>query len=102
MRGERAMPNGNGNAPFDVMKLDIVKADVATKIKLAAGISPAAAVPEAAAAIVPTLATKPGKERWPVKTGTDEDVADVGRNVVNGEDLGAGVVETTVEELVRI
>ena len=41
----------------------------------------------------------PGVERWPVKTGTDLDVAKVGVNKVNGEDLGPGLVDTTVEEM---
>lgn len=41
---------------------------------------------------------QPGKERWPVKTGTDDDVADVGQD-------GSGQqsrVKTTVEELVAM
>jgi hypothetical protein len=41
----------------------------------------------------------PGVERWPVKTGRDEDVAKVGVNKLNGEDLGSGLVDTTVEEM---
>jgi len=89
---------------FDVTQFPTVTDVVANKIKIAAGISPVVAISAAAeaAAIAPTLATKPGKERWPVKTGTDPDVGDVGKNVVNGENLGAGFVETTIEELVRI
>jgi hypothetical protein len=50
----------------------------------------------------PLLATKPGVERWPVKTGTDENVALVGKNIIAGQPLGAGVVRATVEELIRI
>ena len=46
--------------------------------------------------------TKPGIERWLVKTGTDLDVGNVGKNVINGQRLGAGIVPTTVEELIRI
>ncbi len=46
--------------------------------------------------------TQPGVERWPVKTGTDPDVGKVGKNVINGQSLGAGIVPTTVEELIRI
>jgi len=41
----------------------------------------------------------PGVERWPVKTGTDLDVAKVGKNTVNQEELGQGFVQTTVEEM---
>jgi hypothetical protein len=37
-----------------------------------------------------------------VKTGTDQDVAAVGKNVVGGQNLGAGIVEATVEELISI
>jgi hypothetical protein len=44
---------------------------------------------------------KPGKERWPVKTGQDQDRAKVGKNIIKGNDLGAGIVETTIEELIQ-
>jgi hypothetical protein len=47
-------------------------------------------------------ADSPGSERWPVKTGTDPDRAKVGKNVVNGNDLGAGIVDTTIEELIAL
>ena len=47
------------------------------------------------------LVTKPGVERWPVKTGADADVGLVGLNLIGGESLGAGIVETTIEELTR-
>jgi hypothetical protein len=56
-----------------------------------------AVVPPAAA-----QADKPGSERWPVKTGQDPDRAKVGKNVVNGNDLGAGIVPTTIEELISL
>jgi hypothetical protein len=44
----------------------------------------------------------PGTERWPVKTGQDPDRAKVGKNVINGVDLGAGIVEATLEELISL
>lgn len=44
----------------------------------------------------------PGVERWPVKTGTDADVAKVGVNSVNGENLGPGIVDTTIEEMLKL
>jgi len=47
-------------------------------------------------------ADKPGTERWPVKTGQDPDRAMVGKNVVNGIDLGIGIVPTTIEELISL
>jgi hypothetical protein len=59
-------------------------------------------VPAAAAAIAPTLATKPGTERWPVKTGTDADVAEVGANQRPDGSFDFGLVDTTVEELTSI
>jgi hypothetical protein len=46
--------------------------------------------------------TKPGTERWPVKTGQDDDVALVGKNAIGGQGLGAGIVLATVEELIQI
>ena len=52
--------------------------------------------------VSPEAVTKPGVERWPVKTGQDPDVGQVGRNVINGKSLGAGVVPATVEELIAI
>lgn len=57
----------------------------------------------AAPAVAPAKSEEhPGVERWPVKTGTDKDVASVGKNVVKGEDLGQGAVETTVEEMLTL
>lgn len=50
----------------------------------------------------PAVGEHPGVERWPVKTGTDADVAKVGVNNVNGEDLGPGLVDTTVEEMLAL
>ena len=35
-----------------------------------------------------------------MKTGQDPDRAKVGKNIVNGTDLGAGIVESTLEELI--
>jgi hypothetical protein len=107
--GGSAPPEGGGGSsglggPFqDVNTLPTVSAVVAAKIKAAAGISQGPAVPQAEAALMwPELVTKPGVERWPVKTGTDQDVATVGKNLIQGQDLGAGIVDTTVEELVSV
>jgi hypothetical protein len=44
----------------------------------------------------------PGSERWPVKTGQDPDRVKVGKNVINGHDLGAGIVAATLEEMIRV
>lgn len=96
-------------APFkDVNQLPEVSASVAAQIKAAAvteGKLPSPFEDEflpLAFVIDPLLATKPGVERWPVKTGTDEDVALVGKNVIGGQALGAGIVRATIEELTRI
>jgi hypothetical protein len=63
-------------------------------IKRAAGI-PTALIPGLTAAAAPArvLALKPGKERWPVKTGTDRDIALVDKTKV---------VQTTVEEMAGV
>jgi len=92
-------PRADGDAITDVNTLGIVSADVAAKIKAAAGLAPGAGVRAMSA---PVLADSPGTERWPVKTGQDPDRAKVGKNIIDGEDLGAGIVETTLEELISL
>jgi hypothetical protein len=97
------MPTKAGSKSL-VRSLKRAKPDVAARLKAQAGISvpvtaapapgvkkprPAAAA-QALAAAVPAL--KPGVERWAVKTGTDP--------TVNEVNLSAGVVSTTVDELV--
>jgi hypothetical protein len=99
--------NGDGPPVTDVNSLPIVSASVAAQIKAAAmaqGVTPQAAIatPVQLPPAGVKFATEPGVERWPVKTGTDPDVGKVGKNVINGQSLGAGIVPTTVEELIRI
>src|SRR5258708_17757337 len=77
---------------FSVRSLKRAAPDVAARVKAQVGIATALAAapgvaPEARA---PTLA--PGVERWPVKTGTDPDVAEV--------NLSSVVVSTTVDDMV--
>jgi len=93
-------PDGDGEPIASVDDLGVVSAAVAEKIKFAAGLdavaaraAPAVATAELAAAV------RPGTERWRVKTGQDGDRAKVGKNVIDGEDLGRGVVEATIDEL---
>ncbi len=87
----------------DVDLLPTVSPTIAGEIKAAAGVSEGPPAAEAMAApMQPELVTAPGKERWPVKTGTDPDVAQVGKNVIAGRDLGAGIVPATVEELISV
>jgi hypothetical protein len=96
---------GGGSAsdgPFtDVNALPEVTAEVAAVIK-AAAIAEGKLPDSTAGEVALRLVTKPGVERWPVKTGTDADVARVGKNVINGQSLGPGIVAATVEELIRI
>jgi hypothetical protein len=108
--GGGVLPAAGGVPSFtDVNTLATLSDSSAAKIKakaMAEGNELAQAASDAlmAALLVesPLLATKPGVERWPVKTGTDSDVGLVGTNVIAGEDLGAGLVEATVEELIRM
>jgi hypothetical protein len=88
-------------AVADINSLPVVSAAVATSIKAACMAEGKKAMPEDVLAAL-RLVTKPGVERWPVKTGTDQDVNLVGKNIVNGHKLGAGIVPATLEELIRI
>jgi len=98
--GPVVQPGGPGPIP-DVNALSVLGTAAATAVKRAAGIVATLAAPRAQpAALAPELATKPGVERWPVKTGQDPDVALVGKNVLAGTDLGPGIIPATVEELI--
>ncbi|MDE3168436.1 MAG: hypothetical protein KGN36_21720, partial [Acidobacteriota bacterium] len=94
-----------GAGPFtDVNALPVVNASVARKIlnsaMAAGGAQPQAqAEPVALRFVSPEKVTKPGVERWSIKTGQDGDVAKVGDLVVA---KGKGIVPVTVEELIRI
>jgi hypothetical protein len=90
------------SAQFDIDSLPLVSPQVAAVIKAAAMAAGQHAFAAEEALLQPRLVTKPGVERWPVKTGTDHDVALVGKNIIGGRDLGAGIVQATVEELIRI
>lgn len=78
-----------------------LSAEAAAKVKAAAA-KVAPATQSAAPAPPKPVTEHPGVERWPVKTGTDADVEKVGVNKLNGEDLGPGIVDTTVEEMVAL
>jgi len=87
--------------PFKtVNSLPLVNDAIAKQIKAAAKAEGALEAPHADFVIPLLLVTKPGVERWPVKTGTDSDVALVGKNILAGHSLGAGIVRATVEELI--
>jgi hypothetical protein len=99
-------PSADGGPITDVNTLSVTSAEVAAKIKAAAGFvagarAAARAAPQSAAPPQP-LQDSPGSERWPVKTGQDPDRAKVGKNVIEGVDLGAGIVESTIEELISL
>lgn len=97
-------PPADGGPITDVDTLPVVTPEVVAQIKAAAGLpggaAPAPVAPQAAPAAPPL--DKPGVERWPVKTGQDQDRAKVGKNVIDGNDLGAGIVEATIEELISL
>jgi len=80
-------------------RLQPLPPEKAAKLK-AAAMQPRQPAEDAAAAA--PIEISPGVERWPVKTGTDADAAKVGVNAINGENLGPGIVDTTVEELVKL
>ena len=97
-----------GDPITDVNTLLVVSQSVAEKIKSACGLG---SVPRqqgrlsgADSAAAAPQADTPGTERWFVKTGQDRDRAKVGKNVLldTGEDLGRGIVDATVEELVSL
>ena len=81
---------------IDVLALPVADSAAAAKIKAAAGLHPSIQPLALAAAAVPKAPAPqkiaPGKERWPVKTGSDDDVAKVNQLVV----------PATLEELIRI
>jgi hypothetical protein len=89
-------------AQLDPATLAVVAPEKATLIKQAAFAAAAPAVAPLAPAGVPAARPiRPGVERWPVKTGADQDADRVGTNDFAGAG-SEGVVETTVEELVSI
>ncbi len=93
-----------GDGPItDVNTLPTVSSAVAAKIKAACGVHKGvqAAMPQQALPM-PQMVTSPGSERWKVKTGQDDDRNLVGKNIINGASLGAGIVPATVEELISI
>ncbi len=95
--------DGFGDGPItDVNQLPTVSPAVAAQIKAACGIFSAAKTVAQPQQVMPELVTKPGTERWPVKTGQDPDRNAVGKNIINGSNLGAGIVPTTVEELISL
>jgi hypothetical protein len=83
-----------------VAALKVLTPERAAKVKAAALAAGGPIEGEEAGAAA--AAEHPGVERWPVKTGTDADVAKVGVNHVNGENLGPGIVDTTVEEMLAL
>jgi len=77
----------------NLRSLPRLDAAAAEKVKRAASAADTSAAP---------AGEHPGVERWPVKTGTDADVNQVGQNVVKGEKLGQGIVTTTLEEMLTL
>lgn len=99
------VPGGGdfGTGPItDVNKLPTVSPAVAAQIKAACDVHSGVQEAPGQLAAMPELVTKPGSERWPVKTGQDPHRDAVGKNIINGQDLGAGIVPATVEELISM
>lgn len=95
--------DGGPGPVTDVNKLPTVSPAVAAQIKVACGVQTGVqAAMQAEAAPLLRMVTKPGSERWPVKTGQDPDRDQVGKNVIGGKSLGAGIVPATVEEMISI
>lgn len=87
----------------DVNRLPTVSDQVAATIEAACMAEGARGMPADLEMMVPLrIVTKPGVERWPLKTGTDRDTVLVGKNVIDGHKLQTGVVDATIEELDRI
>ena len=102
-------PAVDGGPIRDVNLRAVVAPATGLKIKQACGMGSTILQAEldamnAAEAAAAPQADKPGTERWFVKTGQDQDRAKVGKNVVlkTGVDLGAGIVEATLEEMVSL
>lgn len=94
----------SGSAFTDVNSLSIVSPAIAQEIVDAAMQAGQALKPEAMTTVkfvTPALVTKPGTERWTVKTGQDGDIGEVAKNIIDGKDLGAGIVPATVEQLIH-
>jgi hypothetical protein len=94
-RSSKKRPRAN-QAVFSVRALTVASPLAAKRLKTKAGISAATQQPRP---VVPPLGTdlatqvlKPGKERWPVKTGADLDVQKVNAKTV---------VPTTIDELIK-
>jgi len=89
--------------PFtDVNTLAVVNAATASKVlkaAMAAGGTQPQEVQSPLRFVNPELVTKPGVERWSIKTGQDSSVSTVGDLVVAP---GKGIVPVTVEEFIRI
>ena len=94
---------GFGAGPItDVNQLPTVSSAVAAQIKAVCGVHSGADAAPPLLEALPELVTKPGSERWPVKTGQDPDRNAVGKNVIEGNNLGVGIVPATVEELISM
>ena len=93
-------PDDLSTAFNDVNALPVVTQQVATAVKAACMAEGQKDAPADLEMVTPLrLVTKPGIERWPVKTGGDRDIALVGKNVIDGQKLATGIVEATIEEL---
>ena len=86
-------------AAFQLSRAVTADTALSARIKQEARIGPKANPSSAGAALDLALVVKPGKERWPVKTGQDSGASKVG--AVAGSPRPV-IVDTTIEELVEM
>jgi hypothetical protein len=86
-----------GRPRFDIKAQRHVPQPIAQRIRALAQRPPE----PSAAAVALARGVHPGTERWPVKTGTDPDAAQVGTNAAVGAD-SAGIVDSSVEEMINL
>ena len=85
-------------SPGQLQKVTITVAD---RVKSLAKSPPPKLLPLAPAGVEAARSVSPGHERWPVKTGVDDDVDKVGTLDFAGVN-SEGIVPTTVEELIEL
>lgn len=94
-------PAAGARPQLAIGQLPTVTEDIAARVRALAKLPPARAAALAPAPVASARPVRPGVERWPVKTGIDEDAGRVGVLDFAGTNA-AGIVPTTVEELIEL
>jgi hypothetical protein len=84
-----------------VKQLHTVSDEVAARVRDLAKAPSPKTMPLAPAGVAAAKPVQPGSERWPVKTGVDDDVGRVGTLDFAGVN-SEGIVPTTVEQLIEL